>query len=190
MGTHYQESKTFSKSDLLANALIRGEYEDCTFVEGDFSGFDFSGFSFSDCTFKSCNLSLARLGNTALKEVTFKECRLMGLHFDHCSTLLFSVVFDHCNLNLSSFYQLNLRRCRLKECSLQEADFAGADLSGIALDGCDLHGATFENCNLEKTDFRNALNFSIDPEVNRMKKARFSMTGLPGLLGKYGLEIE
>ncbi len=48
----------------------------------------------------------------------------------------------------------------------------------------------FENTILDKTDFRTAYNFSIDPSINRMKKARFSVSGLPGLLSKYDIEIE
>jgi hypothetical protein len=48
----------------------------------------------------------------------------------------------------------------------------------------------FEGTNLEKTDFRSAFNYSLDPEINRMKKARFSLPGVTGLLGKYGIEVE
>lgn len=50
--------------------------------------------------------------------------------------------------------------------------------------------AVFQQTNLEKTDFTTAYNFVFDPESNRMRKARFSVYGLPGLLEKYGLEIE
>jgi hypothetical protein len=42
---------------------------------------------------------------------------------------------------------------------------------------------------MEKADFRSAFNYSINPEINRIKKAKFSLTGLQGLLGKYDIEI-
>jgi hypothetical protein len=42
---------------------------------------------------------------------------------------------------------------------------------------------------LEKADLRTSFNYLIDPEVNKMRKAKFSIDGLPGLLGKYELEI-
>jgi hypothetical protein len=45
------------------------------------------------------------------------------------------------------------------------------------------------DANLEKTDFRSSFNYSIDPEVNRIKKAKFDRAGLAGLLDKYDLEI-
>jgi hypothetical protein len=50
--------------------------------------------------------------------------------------------------------------------------------------------ARFERTVLEKVDFRTSYNFSIDPEVNRMKKARFSLAGIAGLLGKYDIVVE
>jgi uncharacterized protein YjbI with pentapeptide repeats len=55
--------------------------------------------------------------------------------------------------------------------------------------GCDLLGATFLQTNLEKADFRNAVNYSLDPDQNKVKKARFSAEGLGGLLQKYGIEV-
>jgi hypothetical protein len=50
--------------------------------------------------------------------------------------------------------------------------------------------AVFANSNLEKTDFRTAMNYSIDLEENRVKKTRFSLTGLAGLLTKYDVKID
>ena len=55
---------------------------------------------------------------------------------------------------------------------------------------CDFSGAVFENTILEKADLRTAINYSIDPEINRLKKAKFSMPGLIGLLDKYDIELE
>lgn len=186
----YIESKSFDKTDFTAVALPKGEYENCTFRDCEFSQSDLSGISFTECTFTGCNLSLAKLGQAAFKDVTFAECKLLGLHFENCNQFLFAIDFDRCTLNLSSFYQLNLKRCRLKKCSLQEVDFTESDLSGAVFDHCDLTGAVFENTNLEKTDFRTAFNYTLDPEVNRMKKARFSLSGVAGLLVKYGIVIE
>jgi len=114
----------------------------------------------------------------------------MGLHFENCNPFLFSIDFDRCTVNLSSFYKLNLKRTKFKKSSLQEVDFTEADLSTAVFDNCDLSGAIFENTVLEKTDFRTALNYTIDPENNRMKKARFSLSGIAGLLSKYGIDVE
>ena len=114
----------------------------------------------------------------------------MGLHFENCNPFLFSIDFDRSTVNLSSFYKLNLKRTRFKKSSLQEVDFTEADLSAVVFDQCDLSGAIFENTILEKSDFRSAFNYRIDPEVNRLKKARFSLAGVAGLLDKHGIIIE
>jgi uncharacterized protein YjbI with pentapeptide repeats len=65
-----------------------------------------------------------------------------------------------------------------------------ADLNSTVFDNCDLLGAVFQNTILEKADFRTAYNYSIDPDINRVKKAKFSASGIAGLLDKYDIEIE
>jgi uncharacterized protein YjbI with pentapeptide repeats len=72
---------------------------------------------------------------------------------------------------------------------LKDTDLAEADLSSAVFTDCDLEGAIFENTNLEKADFQTAINFVIDPESNKIKGAKFTAGGLPGLLTKYQLEI-
>jgi hypothetical protein len=43
---------------------------------------------------------------------------------------------------------------------------------------------------LEKVDFRTANNYSLDLDLNRVKKAEFSSAGIIGLLEKYQIIIE
>ena len=71
-----------------------------------------------------------------------------------------------------------------------EVDFTASDLSAALFDNCDLQGATFEGTNLEKADFRTAYNYTIDPVQNRLRKARFSQSGIAGLLRNFDIEIE
>ena len=73
---------------------------------------------------------------------------------------------------------------------MQEIDFSECDLSGASFDGCDLKDARFEHSNLEKCDFRKAFDYIIDPQKARLKKAKFSLEGLPGLLYNYDIIIE
>jgi uncharacterized protein YjbI with pentapeptide repeats len=73
---------------------------------------------------------------------------------------------------------------------MQEADFSETDLSGALFDGSDLQQAIFFHTNLETADFRAAGNYSINPETNRIRKAKFSLLGVTGLLDTYGIEIE
>jgi len=48
----------------------------------------------------------------------------------------------------------------------------------------------FDNSILEAADFRNAYNFSIDPQTNRVKKAKFSFNNIAGLLDTFLVSIE
>ncbi|WP_311316321.1 pentapeptide repeat-containing protein [Kaistella jeonii] len=64
------------------------------------------------------------------------------------------------------------------------------NLSSADFTDCDLSQTIFQNTNLEKADFRSAFNYTIDPENNRLKGAKFSLAGISGLLGKYQIKIE
>jgi hypothetical protein len=48
----------------------------------------------------------------------------------------------------------------------------------------------FHQSIIEKVDFLNAFNYSIDPERNRIANAKFSLSGVTGLLDKYKIIIE
>lgn len=75
-------------------------------------------------------------------------------------------------------------------CSVREVDFTDADLSESHFTHSDLSDSVFYKTILKKVDFREASNFSIDPELNSLAKAKFTTNGLAGLLNKYGLSIE
>ena len=82
-----------------------------------------------------------------------------------------------------------MKKMVFKNSQLQETDFTQGDLTSAVFDNCDLTRATFDNTILEKADFRTAYNYSIDPETNRIKKAKFSTSGVSGLLDKYNIRI-
>jgi fluoroquinolone resistance protein len=192
------EEATFDKLDFTQNPLSKGRYEYCTFVNCNFSNSDLSNFKFLECEFLGCNLSLSKLNQTALQDVRFKDCKMLGLDLGDCHEFGFSVSFDRCILNHTAFVsssveiekRVKLRHTTFKDSTLQEVDFTKCDLSSAIFDNCDLSRAIFENTMIEKADFRTAFNYAIDPELNRIKKAKFSQVGVAGLLGKYDIEIE
>lgn len=190
MNKPYFENQRFEKVDFSEHPPEMGEYEKCSFLHCNFSNTDLSGLSFSDCVFTDCNLSLVKLVKTSFRENTLLRCKVLGVHFYSCNPFLFSARFEDCLLNLSSFYKLGLKKMLFKACSLQEVDFTEADLTAALFDTCDLSRATFDGSILEKADLRSSYNFSIDPEKNKLKKARFSLQGLPGLLHKYNITID
>lgn len=115
---------------------------------------------------------------------------MLGLRFDSCNEFALDFSFDGCKLNNSSFYKTKVKSTIFRNSQLQEIDFAEADLTSAVFDNCNLTQALFEHTILEKADFQTSYNYSIDPEMNRIKRAKFSISGLPGLLNKYDLEIE
>src|SRR5690606_19520050 len=101
-----------------------------------------------------------------------------------------SFSFTGCQLQHASFYRIKSRKTRFSKCQLAEVDFAEAAFTEAVFEDCNLNGAIFDHTVLEKADFRTAYHFSLDPENNRIKKARFSLSGLPGLLDKYDIKVE
>lgn len=184
---YYCDAK-YSSRDFAKERLEIGEYENCVFSNCRFSNLSF--FVFINCGFLNCELSNVKLNSTVFRDVKFTKCKLMGVQFSNCNELLLSMELDGSQLNLASFYKLKLRKMMFTKCELIESDFTGADLSGSVFTECDFNKAIFENTNLSSCDFSTALNYSIDPEKNKITKAKFSILGLRGLLSKYDIIIE
>lgn len=190
MPQEYTASETFEGIDYTETPFLNGEYDGCSFSNCNFSGVDISGCLFIECSFINCNLSLAGMVKTSFRDVAFKDCKMLGLLFGDCNEfgLLFS--FNNCQLNNCSFYQVKIKKTVFRNCQLQEVDFTSSDMTGAVLDNCDMANATFDRTILEKADFTTSFNYSINPETNYIKKAKFSLNGLPGLLQQYDIIIE
>lgn len=190
MNNTFVEDIDHKGGDYTTTRLAKGEYEHCTFTNCNFSNANLTNSSFMECQFIDCNLSNANVTATSFKEVLFKDCKILGLRFDHCNDFLLAFNFEDCALNLSSFYQKKLKKTRFKNCVLEEVDFVEADFTEAIFDNCNLSRAIFESTILVKADLRTSYNFSIDPENNHIKKAKFSMKGITGLLEKYDIVIQ
>jgi uncharacterized protein YjbI with pentapeptide repeats len=127
---------------------------------------------------------------TSLKTVYFKNCKLLGIHFNTCTDFLFQVSFQDCVLDYASFANKKMPKTNFIACSMKETGFINTQLSNAIFDNCNLDNAIFNDSQLAGADFRSAYNYKIDPEYNPMKKAKFSVQGIVGLLGKYDIKIE
>lgn len=182
--------KSFKNKDYTQSRLTNGEYENCVFEGCDFSNSYVDNQSFLECEFLHCNLSNANIAHTTFNEVHFSHCKLMGLKFETLNDFLLSFRFDHCTLNLSSFYKMQLKNQQFDHCKLIETDFTETDITNAVFEHCDLQNALFEQTVLEKVDFRTAYNFNFDPVKNRIKKAKFSKENALGLLARFDIIIE
>ena len=190
MSQAFTQDQIFDKLDFTQEPLAKGEYENCMFTNCNFEEINLNDIKFMDCNFQDCNWSLVQLNGTVLREVKFKDCKMLGLQFESCNDFGLSFSFENCQLNHSTFFQMNIKKTIFRNCQLREIDFSESNLSNVIFDDCDLAQAIFINTVLDKADFRTAYNYSIDPESNRLKKAKFSIMGISGLLDKYDLIIE
>ena len=79
----------------------------------------------------------------------------------------------------ATFNGSKLKECYFTNTCLTDADFCEVDLSGTI----------FHNCDLSKADFSSAINYAIDPQTNKIKKAKFSLPEAAGLLRSFEIII-
>lgn len=181
-------SESFSHIDLQELNADRNVYENCEFLNCSFS--TILNIDFTDCGFINCNLSNVKFNFCGLQNVTFTDCKLMGADFFQSKDFMFSVNFDNCNMDYTSFDKKKMYKSTFRNCRVHGANFTQADLSRSTLFNCDLHDSIFLNTDLSGVDFTTCINFLIDPETNTIKKAKFSRNDLTGLLYRHDIIIE
>ena len=165
------------------------EFECCTFNSCDFSQCLFVGVTFIDCTFNDCVFSGAKINHTAFRTVFFNRCQIRDVNFAMCDKLIFEIHFDHCVVDFSKFYALKMKGTTFNDCSLIAVDFMNTDLTEAVFANCDLYRSEFEKAIANKADFSSSYNYTIDPTKTKLKKARFALEGLKGLLAKYDIIV-
>lgn len=181
-------SETIQSIDFSLEPSQRKEYEDCEFIHCTFD--DLSNMELIGCRFTNCNLSNVKLNFCGMQDVEFNGCKLMGADFCPTKDFLFSVTFKNCILDYVSFDRKNMNRSVFENCKIHGANFTQADLSKSSVLNCDFHEAVFSGTNLSGLDFTTCKNFLIDPELNVLKKTKFSKHDLTGLLYRHDIIIE
>ncbi len=182
-------NEIYEKINLTNSKLNNREFEDCVFKNCNFSNADFTYNSFIDCEFIDCNLSMLQMTNVSLKTVFFKNCKLLGILFHNCDDFLFQVEFQDCVLDYASFANKKMIKTKFNNCSLKEVTYIGSNLTNSVFENCNLDNAIFNETILAGADFTTSYNYKIDPEFNPMKKAKFSTSGILGLLDKYDISV-
>jgi len=184
------QDEQFKDINFQEQRIAQADYENCVFINCNFSGVSLGGLNFLECEFEGCDFSSAKISAAGFKEVVFRNCKLLGVGFDTCSSFLLSFQFKDCVLNYSSFYRLKIPNTLFLNCKLQEVDFTEAELSGTSFSGSDLCAAIFQNTRLSNSDFRSAVNYSINPQENVLSGARFSLPEVVRLLDAYKIRVE
>jgi uncharacterized protein YjbI with pentapeptide repeats len=115
---------------------------------------------------------------------------LIGVNFTPTDTFLFHVSFENSILDYASFLGMKMNGTKFNTCSLKEVNFSSCQLPNSAFMQSNLQDALFNKTSLKQADLSTAYNFHIDPVLNDVKKAKFSMQGLPGLLSAFDIIIE
>lgn len=183
-----QPVETFTNTNFSSDFQDRKEFEYCEFVSCIFP--DLSNFIFRDCIFKGCNFSNLKTYQSIVQNCAFKDCKLLGLSFAGAKDFAFEVHFENCILDYASFDKKKMNKSTFKNSKIHGANFTQADLSKCVLVNCDFYEALFSGTNLSGVDLRTCTNFLIDPELNKIKKARFSLHSLPGLLQRYDIIVD
>lgn len=184
------EAQNFNGINFTEEEIEYNTFEDCTFQSCIFAKADLRNIRFTDCVFNECDFSMANLTDTGIRSCEFNNCKMMGLLFYECSTLLFSLTANDCNLSHSSFLGMNIKKLTFKSCLLEEVDFSDAILEGSTFEECKFPRAVFENTNLKKLDLSTSMELDIDPSKNDVYKAAFSKENVIGLLRKYDIQIK
>ncbi|MFI5160802.1 MAG: pentapeptide repeat-containing protein [Sphingobacteriales bacterium] len=190
MPPEIQEDQTFTRLTATDPVFTHRQFENCKFVNCDLANANLSGILFIDCLFEDCNLSLANVSTSGFQHIKFKGCKLSGLNFSRSQDFLMEMHFDNCILDNAVFYKKKNRKTTFRDCSMIETDLTEADLTDCKFDNCNLHRAFFSQTILTNADLSTSYNFIIDPDNNVIKKAKFSVHGLAGLLMKYSIEIK
>jgi fluoroquinolone resistance protein len=189
MASIIQEDKTFTKLNAADNALGSDTFENCRFLNCDLSAANLAGKVFIDCRFEDCNLSLADVANAGFQNISFKHSKLSGVNFAKSRDFLFETHFENCILDNAIFFRKKNKKANFKDCSMVETDLTEADFTDAKFDNCNLNRAFFDRTILKNADLTTSYNFVINPDNNDIKKAKFSVQGLPGLLSKYDIQI-
>ena len=183
---NYNEGLEFNNKQLKDEELINFEFYGCRFIKCNFTGVIFKKCRFEDCIFIECNLSLASPKFCSFIDVDFKNCKAIGINWSEAATPI-SINFYSSTINSSSFFGLNLTQIIISDCSAKEVNFTEANLTKGNFSATNFLNSRFSKTNLTQSDFRNSINYSINPEYNLLKQTRFSTPEVISLLS--GLDI-
>ena len=178
------------KSENFSKRNSEGQiFQTCSFISCDFTESILRNTKFCTCVFTNCNLSLPKLDNCRFQDVQFIDCKIVGAEFFKCEKTFFSPSFEKCFLHYCNFSDLNIKNISFKESRIHEGYFNNTILNGANFANADLSGTIFHNCDLCKADFSTASRYHIDPQTNKIKKAKFSLPEAIGLLQSFDIII-
>ena len=188
---YFQE--TFKGLDLQDLVCLGTEFEECSFIDCNFTSAVFENCNLMNCSFRSCQLSLISVPYSRLFELSFVECKLVGVDWTRANWSAyhkdFEISFRQCILNDSSFFGLTLQALVLDECKVQDVDFREGDFSHAVMSYSDFTHSLFMRTNLQSANFTESTQYAINILENQVQGAKFSKHEAVYLLGGLGIEL-
>jgi uncharacterized protein YjbI with pentapeptide repeats len=187
----YQD-KEFKNVIFRENILTEIEFYNCTFEGCDFFKSKFNKCEFEKCSFTSCELSLINPSGSKFVDVSFIKSKIVGVNWSQISAISAPSKFNfyECKIDNSSFIRLNLQGIKILDCSANDVDFEETNLTKSEFRSTDLLKSRFQRTNLFFADFSDAINYSIDPNMNKLKKTVFSFPEVTRLLNSFDIIIK
>lgn len=189
------EQRTFNDMECCDDLILYKFFNDCSFVNCNFTNTKFDGCNFNNCRFENCNLSLVKIPGCYIHATCFTTCKLVGIDWTAATWKVsskrrvpFTNQFRESILDYSLFVGLNLSGVEMVGCMAREVYFERANLQHGNFANTDFSGAIFTNCDLSGSDLSEARNYSINPTYNTLTKAKFSLPEAMSLI--YTLDIE
>jgi fluoroquinolone resistance protein len=175
-------------ADADPGLLAGKELYRCTLRNIQLHASQWSRTRLEECVFESCDLSHAKTARLTLRDVSFKNCKLMGV--DWSSLESYPVVrFESCNLRYASFVRLALNKTCFLGSVLSEASFVETQLVDASFEGCELSAARFDRCDLRRASFADTRGLLLDTKINNVKGARIPVEAALRLAELQGLII-
>lgn len=192
-GASYDE-QVFDGLDFRQRGIRSATFELCKFLSCDFSESELIDCRFSDCVFKDSNLNTVKLDGTRFATTEFRDCKVTGVNWTslNWSGVAFAtpLFFDACDISYSVFSGLKLPELQLTNCKAHDVDFSECDLAEADFFRTDFANARFNLSRLDGCNFREAVNYSIDPLNNSIAGATFSIPDVLSLLRPFDIKID
>ncbi len=151
------------------------EYERVRFQRCALTGARFVGCHLDEVTFVNCELTTASFMNSTLRDVKFVGCRMMGINWTNVRPLTFSVRFEQCRLDNSTFSGMKLKGLHCIDCGLTGVDFSSCDLTSSRFPKCDMVGAILRHATLIQADLTGTRGCFFDVRTCKMRGTRIGI---------------
>jgi len=132
----------------------RWRFDTCKLEQCLITNQDVTNITIWDSILVRCDISACRLFDAGLLRSELLGCRAVGLQLGE-STIK-DVSFKNCKLSMASFRKCTLMRVTFENCILDDTDFNNATLSDVSFIKCELNRTDFSGIKAAKVDMTNS----------------------------------